>query len=304
VRIRLGQLEALVWIARLGSFRAAARRLNLSQPAISGRIRTLESQLGIDVVDRSQLRPSITRHGMDLVRYAEQMMQLGETIETRLRGKHSLVGTLRLGAADSFALTHLSGLLARIAAKHPALHVELDIDFSVNLDRKLHAEQLDVAFLNLPTPDPAITIVPLMDIELAWFASPKLKLPRSRVTPAHLARLSIVTNPRPSHLYRTVMDWFRAAGLTPQRLNTCNSLSIMTRLTLDGFGVAVLPPMLVSEEIRSGALRRLPSNPALPPHHLTVAYRNDPAIGDLSEIVGLVGAAAPDKKKLSNAIRI
>jgi DNA-binding transcriptional LysR family regulator len=287
VRIRLGQLEALVWIARLGSFRAAARRLSISQPAISGRIRALEQQLGIEVLDRSQSRPQLTRRGVDLVRYAEQMMELGETIETRLRARSSLTGTMRLGAADSFALTHLSGLLARIAARHPALHVELDIDFSVNLDRKLHAEQLDIAFLSSPTPDPAITILPLMDIELAWFASPKLKLPRGRVTPGHLARMPILTNPRPSHLYRTVMEWFRAAGSTPQRLNTCTSLSIMTKLTVDGFGLSVLPPELVGTEIKNGSLRRLPSNPALPPHHLAIAYRNDPAIGDLGEIVRL-----------------
>src|SRR5690606_40250275 len=55
----------------------------------------------------------------------------------------ALVGTLRMGAADSFALTHLSALLARIASKHPAAHVELDVDFSANLDRKLRAAELD-----------------------------------------------------------------------------------------------------------------------------------------------------------------
>ena len=290
MRIRLGQLEALVWISRLGSFRAAARRLSVSQPAVSGRIRALEEQLGLAIIDRSQARPRVTRRGAELVRYAERMLDLTETIEARLRSKSSLVGTIRMGAADSFALTHLSALLARLASKHPALHVELDIDFSSNLDRKLRAEQLDIAFLNAPLPDPAITIVSLADIELEWFASPRLKLPRGRVTPASLERLPILTNPRPSHLYRTVLGWFGAAGLTPQRLNTCTSLSIMAKLTADGFGVAALPSALVEEEVRNGTLRRLASNPPLPAHHLTVAYRNDPAIGDMAEIVALVRA--------------
>ena len=290
MRIRLGQLEALVWISRLGSFRAAARRLSVSQPAVSGRIRALEEQLGLAIIDRSQARPRVTRKGAELVRYAERMLDLTETIEARLRSKSSLVGTIRMGAADSFALTHLSPLLARLASKHPALHVELDIDFSSNLDRKLRAEQLDIAFLNAPLPDPAITIVSLADIELEWFASPRLKLPRGRVTPASLERLPILTNPRPSHLYRTVLGWFGAAGLTPQRLNTCTSLSIMAKLTADGFGVAALPSALVEEEVRNGTLRRLASNPPLPAHHLTVAYRNDPAIGDMAEIVALVRA--------------
>jgi len=288
VRIRLGQLEALVWISRLGSFRAAARRLKISQPAISGRIRALENQLGITMIDRTHVRPHLTRRGADLVRYAERMMELGETIETRLRARESLVGTIRMGSADTFALTHLSPLLTRLASKHPALHIELDIDFSSSLDRKLRAEQLDIAFLNEPTPDPAITIVPLEDIGLAWFAGASLKLPRGPVTPQSLARLPILTNPRPSHLYYTLLGWFGAAGLTPQRLNTCTSLSIIAKLTADGFGVAALPPALVNDEVRGGSLRRLVCRPELPVHHLTVAYRNDPAIGDLAEIVALV----------------
>jgi DNA-binding transcriptional LysR family regulator len=288
MRIRLGQLEALVWIARLGSFRAAARRLNISQPAISGRIRALETQLRIVVLDRSQSRPRITRQGTEVVRYAEQMLDLSETFAVRMRASHSLVGTIRMGAADSFALTHLSALLARIAAKHPAAHVELDVDFSVNLDRKLRAAELDIAFLNSPTPDPSITIVSLMDIELGWFASPTMRLPRGHVTPGQLVRIPILSNPRTSHMYRSIIDWFGAAGLTPQRLNTCTSLSIMAKLTVDGFGVSVLPDTLVRAELKSGALRRLKTSPELRPHHLTVAYRNDPGIGDLANIVDLI----------------
>lgn len=287
MRVRLAQLEALVWIARLGSFRAAARRLNISQPAISGRIRALEEQLRISVIDRSQPRPRITRQGAEVVRYAEQMLDLCENFTQRLRARHALVGAIRMGAADSFALTHLSALLARIGAKHPAAHVELDVDFSVNLDRKLRAAELDIAFLNSPTPHPTITIVPLLDIELAWFASPHMKLPR-RVTPGHLVRIPILSNPRPSHMFRTIGDWFGASGLTPQRLNTCTSLSIMTKLTADGFGVAVLPTMLVGAELKSGALRRLHAKPELRPHQLTVAYRNDPGIGAIASLVDLV----------------
>lgn len=291
MRIRLDQLEALVWISRLGSFRAAARRLNISQPAISGRIRALEDRLDTSLIDRSQSRPRVTRRGADVLRHAERMMELSETIEARLRGTRALVGTIRMGAADSFALTHLSALLAQLAAKHPALHIELDIDFSSNLDRKLRAEELDIAFLHAPTPDPAITIASLADIELAWFASPRMSLPRGAITPSSLERVPVLTNPRPSHLYRTVLGWFGAAGLTPQRLNTCTSLSIIAKLTADGFGVAALPIALVSAEIKSGTLKQLTSKPALPMHHQAVAYRNDPALGDMAQIVALARAA-------------
>jgi DNA-binding transcriptional LysR family regulator len=288
VRVRLDQLEALMWIARLGSFRAAARRLNISQPAVSGRIRELERQTGFAVFDRKQLRPRVTRRGTEIIRFAEQMMVLSEKLSALLSAKHDLVGTIRLGAADSFALTHLSALLARIAQRHPALHVELDIDFSVNLDRKLRSGELDIAFLHAPTAGPTISIASLVDIELAWFASPRLRLPRRRLAPADLADVPILTNPRPSHLYQTVTEWFGAAGLVPKRINTCNSLSIMTKLTVDGYGIAPLPSVLVGSELKRGALRRLQTHPGLPPGLVAVAYRSDPDIGNLASIVELV----------------
>lgn len=288
MRVRLDQLEALVWIARLGSFRAAARRLNISQPAVSGRIRELERQMGVAVIDRSLLRPRVTRRGTEIVRFAERMMYLSENLTALLSAKHDLVGTIRLGAADSFAMTHLSALLARIAELYPALHVELDIDYSANLDRKLQSAELDIAFLHAPTAGPTISIASLLDIELGWFASPSLKLPRRRLAPTDLVNVPVLTNPRPSHLYQTVSEWFGAAGLVAQRINTCNSLAIMQKLTVDGFGIAPLPCVMAESDLKRGRLRQLSTQPGLQPGAVTVAYRTDPDIGNLGSIVTLV----------------
>jgi DNA-binding transcriptional LysR family regulator len=287
MRLSLDQLEALVWIARLGSFRAAARHLNISQPAVSGRIRELERQTGALVVDRSTQRPRITRRGSEIVRYAEQIMRLGESLAAHVGTQHALVGTFRMGVADSFAMTHLPALLARFARLHPAAQLELDIDFSANLDRKLHRGELDIAFLHAPTPGPTLVVEPLMRFALSWFASPALKLPATVLGPGDLADVPILSNPRPSHLYASIIDWFGSAGLAPRRINTCTSLSIITRLATDGFGVAVLPTVLVRPQTRRGVLRRLQTSPALRPSLLTVAYRLDPQLGDLRGVVRL-----------------
>src|SRR5262245_10517224 len=114
MRLRLDQLEALSWIARLGSFRSAARQLRISQPAVSSRIRELERHLGFAVIDRSGARPRVTPKGGEVVRYAEQMIGLADSLATHFE-RQPLARTIRMGAADTFALTHLPGLLARIA---------------------------------------------------------------------------------------------------------------------------------------------------------------------------------------------
>lgn len=294
MRIRLDQLEALVWIVRLGSFRAAAQRLNVSQPAISGRIRELERQVGAPVLDRSLSRPRITRAGEEIVRHGEQMMRLTDSLTSLLSAKRPLTGTIRMGCADSFAMTHLSTLLSRVAELHPAARVELDIDFSANLDRKLAAGTLDIACLHSPSLDSLIRVEPLMDIQLEWFASPRMRLPRRRLGPADLVDAPILSNPRQSHLYKTIMDWFGAAGLVPRHLNTCTSLAIMSKLTADGFGVALLPPELCASDVHARSLRRLRTTPAVPPHRVSVAYRVDPGGPSLASVAALARAVVAD----------
>jgi DNA-binding transcriptional LysR family regulator len=223
MRPRLDQLEAFVWISKLGSFRGAARKLRVSQPAISSRIRELETELGMCLLDRSGPRPQMTAEGLEVLRHAEQMIGLAEDFRARFCAQPRLPKSIRMGSADSFALTYLSSLLERLAELHPETHVDLEVGFSATLDRKLQAGELDLAFITQPTDNAAVCIEPVLDVEVAWMASPKLGLHQQSVKPKDLHRHLILTNPHPSYLYGTMQDWF-GGGIVPQRLHTCTSL--------------------------------------------------------------------------------
>lgn len=271
----LDQLEAVLWIAKLGSFRGAASRLNISQPAISSRIRELEDQLGFGVIDRSSYKPRMTVEGQEVVRYAEQMIALAESFRTRFLRERLLPRSIKMGAADTFALTYLSPLLERLAVVYPHTQIELDIDFSSNLDRKLQKAELDIAFLTAPAASEAVHSEPLVRLELAWVASPKLALQQKPLAAADLLALPIITNPRPSHLYQTVMDWFSAGGYVPPRIHTCTSLTIMIKLAVDNFGISILPLILIQQELMTGRLVRIPIHHQPSSHYIATAFRTD-----------------------------
>src|SRR5260221_521410 len=198
MRMHLSQLEALHWIARLGSFRAAARHLNITQPTISARVRDLERALDAELFDRRSYRARLTARGRDFAALAERIVAMTGEMERRSSRGATLWGTIRMGVCDTFAMTGLADLLARIERAFPEVQVDLDIDHSVNLDTKLQQGQLDCAFLTQATPAPRIVSETLSDLALAWVASPRLKLPRRRLTPADLRSVPIITNPRPS----------------------------------------------------------------------------------------------------------
>lgn len=166
-------------------------------------------------------------------------------------------------------------------------HIDFDIGFSAHFDRKLQAGDLDIAFLTSPTANSSVRVEPLLTLELAWLASPKLGLHGQRLGPADLFQRPIITNPGPSHLYSTIHDWFAGAALVPQRLNTCTSLTIVAKLTADGIGISVLPPALVRRELARSQLVRLTTTPELPFHYLSVGYRAWIEQGDLAPIANL-----------------
>lgn len=275
MRPRLDQLEALLWISKLGSFRSAARKLRVSQPAISSRIRELEAELGTSLIDRSGQRPQMTTEGLDVLRYAEQMIGLAENFRARFYARPRMPKSIRIGSADSFALTYLSPLLERLAALHPETHVDLEVGFSATLDRKLQAGELDLAFITQPTENATVCVEPVLDVEVAWMASPKLGLHNRVVKPTDLCRHVILTNPRPSYLYGTMYDWFTGSDI-PQRLHTCTSLMFAAKLAADGVGIAILPLIVARRDIARGQLVLLDARPALPSHLISVAYRTGP----------------------------
>ena len=271
MKVQTNQLDALRWIARLGSFRAAAARLNVSQPTVSMRVRELERLLGATLFDRSGQRAVLTEAGRDLVRYAERILMLAEEMELRSAGAMAIEAPLRMGAADTFALTCLSPLLAQIEQLFPTLRVDLQIDFSFNLNRRLQKGELDIAFLTGPVDATDVRVEPLVRLPLAWVASPRLALSSRILEPRDLLRTPIITNPEPSHLYRTVHEWFAAGDCLPERITTCNSLTIMSRLASAGYGVAMLPTAILRAEFELGTLRPLRTAPTLGSHDLLLA---------------------------------
>ena len=128
MRATLSQIEALYWIARLGSFRAAAAQLGLTQPSISLRIRGLEETLGCRVFERVGRQVRLSEAGSPLYPLAKRMMEIAEQVSAKQGPVDPLRGRLRLGAPASFALSSMADLLGTLKKPYPDLTVALTIE--------------------------------------------------------------------------------------------------------------------------------------------------------------------------------
>jgi DNA-binding transcriptional LysR family regulator len=276
MRATLNQIEAFYWIARLGGFHAAAARLNLTQPTISLRIRGLEQALGVTLFERAGRLAQLTTEGRHLLPQAERMVGLSEELHLKTALEDPLRGRLRLGAPDSFGLTCMPALLASLRKQYPDLSVALTIDNSSVLSQRLNDRELDVAIVADPEVAPHVGKEPIGTIECVWVASPKLDLPDRAVRPSDLLHHEIFTNPDPSNLIMLLRDWFATAGLEATRLSTCNSLSVILRLTMAGEGVSLLPKPIIPRGA-SSKLRILRAQPQVGRPRLFGCYQLDRA---------------------------
>jgi len=273
MRATLGQIEAVYWIERLGGFRAAAVQLNLTQPTISLRIKSLEEALGVRVFERSGREARLTAEGAALMPLVIRLMDLAGQITAQHAARDPLIGRLRLGAPASFGLSSMAQLLGELRKHYPELTLALTIDNSVVLCQRLNARELDLAFVVEPEVEPYVRVEPLGPMTHAWVASPRLGLRQKWVEPRDLMRFHVLTHPEPSSLMMLVRHWFASAGLEPQQVSTCNDLSVIIRLTAAGEGVSLLPPAILSSELRTGGLKLLKARPGLERPHLYAAYQ-------------------------------
>jgi DNA-binding transcriptional LysR family regulator len=164
--MKLTNLETFVWVASLGSFRAAAERLHATQPTISARIAALERSLGVTLFDRSGKSASLSPLGLQLLPYAEKMLGLASEIDLLIGDKEALRGIVRLGTSETLVHTWLPDLLRRVHEEYPGVTVEILVDLTVNLRERLVSRETDVAFLLGPVAEPNMANTALCAYEM------------------------------------------------------------------------------------------------------------------------------------------
>jgi DNA-binding transcriptional LysR family regulator len=291
------QFEALYWIARLGSFHAAARHLENSQPAISARIRELEQELGVELFDRSARKVRLTPKGHELTHYAAQVMTLAAEIRQRIGTREALTGHVRLGAPGIAAMSWLPALLDRAARTYPGLTVEFTVDSSEILHDVFCQGRLEVAVMARPHVADAVTTEPLGKVQLVWLCSPSLVLPSRPISAAELAPWPVITDRAGSHLHTAAMEWFRAEGVEPARHHGCSNLPTRIHLALIGMGVALASPLAAGRELADGRLRQVTTTRPPPDLEYVIAYADiglSPAGRLIAEMVKALIMQRPD----------
>ncbi|MGD0703531.1 MAG: LysR family transcriptional regulator [Trebonia sp.] len=146
--MRLEQLEYVAAVARLGSFRRAADELHISQPALSGSIRSLERELGVDLLDRGRHGARMSDSGRELFPYVLTLLDAFDRLKLAANEQHRNVRLVRLGTVNSATAPLLAPAIRQFRQSHPQTQVEVIAAQQTEIHRGVLEGSLDLGLVN------------------------------------------------------------------------------------------------------------------------------------------------------------
>lgn len=269
-------LEAFYWIAKLGSFSAAAARLHATPAAISERIRTLEEDLGVRVLERDSRRVVLSPHGERLLPYAEQMLNLRDAMKRSVQDSSGQTGIISIGVIESVVHTWLPRVLQELTRVYPGITVELYSDSTPRLKEELRSERLHLALLADEMETELFENVPLASDAMIWVAHPAIgaEAHDAGSFESILARQPVMTFARDTPAFRDVRR--ALSNVIGVRINPFSSITATVAVLRNGYGIAAMPQRVAGPYLAEGALAEIHCGPRLAPLRMLLAR---PAVG-------------------------
>jgi LysR family transcriptional regulator, transcriptional activator of nhaA len=254
--LNLHHLRLFRAVARDGTLTGAARSLNLSQSALSTQIKTLEDALGHDLFERRGRGLVLTEAGRIALDHAEAIFRTAEDLTATLQGAGTARRVLRVGAlatlSRNFQMEFLQPFMRR-----SDVEVVLRSGAQGDLLRALEALSLDVVLTNL---------VPARDASSPYLVHELSEQPVSLVGPPEFAGRGLrdllssepLIIPTPEAALRAAFDAFLGRlEVVPRIAAEADDMAMLRLLARARDGLAVIPPIVVRDELESGALVEL-----------------------------------------------
>lgn len=258
VNISPRQLEVFVQIARVGSVRAAAEVLHLTQPAASMALAEMERQLDAPVFARERGRLRLNTRGRELLPLAQELLERYAEFGRLARGgAMALAGELRIGASNTVGNYLVGALLGDFVRAHPQVAIRLRVANTDAIAEELLAHELDVGCVEGPVAHPLLEMEAWRDDSLVVCASPDHPLAHRRtLQPDDFAGVRWVLR-EPGSATRATSERVLAQLPPGETVLELDQIEAIKQAVVAGLGIACLPAVAVTDALATGRLKAL-----------------------------------------------
>lgn len=255
--MEIRQLKAFLAIAEAKTFTAGARRVNVTQAAISMQIRQLEDEVGLQLFTRTPRRVILTEAGEYLLERARKILREHDSALAEIAEVAGAeLGRLRIGTASgTFAMHQLPWILQRLKEKFPNSDLTVSSGTSQKLvDRMMHGE-IDMAFVSLPVDNANIATESIFSDEIVAIGHPKHPFKDDKyISAAALAGEDLILGEQGGNTRRMIDEFFNAANVKPNITMELSRQEAINLMVENNLGVGMAGAKSVAREIRDGKL--------------------------------------------------
>ena len=253
-------LRYLDEVARLGSIRKAASRLNVASSAINRQILALESEIGAPIFERMPRRLRLTSTGEVLIAHVRETLKSHQRVSAQIEAFKGLTrGEVTIATMNGLAAGPLPRFLTGVLDRHPRVHVRLRVLPFDQMTNAVLTGEADLALTYNPPNSPGLRVVASHEVRLGAVVSPRHPLNRRRpLRLADCAEFPLAIADASMTIRPAVDLAFTRADIPLQPTIETNSIEFMKKAARNGQAVTFLNPVDVAEEVEAGEMRHLP----------------------------------------------
>lgn len=260
-------------LARCGSFSGTARELGVTTAAISKRLALMEARLGVQLLNRTTRRASLTQEGEIYLAHARRILADIDDMEQLVSNAVTVPkGLLRVNATLGFGRSHVAPLIPRFLESYPEVQVQLQL--SVN-PPPLTEDAFDVCIRFGEPPDARVIARKIAPNRRLLCASPDYLTRHGHPKVPHdLTRHNCIGVRQGDEAYGV---WRLSAGKRTETVKVRGNLStndgeIAVNWALEGHGIVMRAEWDIAKYLRSGRLKQVLENYQTPPADIHVVY--------------------------------
>lgn len=261
--LNLDQLRTFVEVVESGSFSAAARRLNMTQPAASLQVRGLEERFGVTLIERAGKTALASAPGLELIAHARAIfLECDRAASAMRRFKEGWTARIRIGATLTAVTYDLPPILRLLRTQRPEIELIVTNMSSRDAADRVIANELDFGVVTLPLKNPRLRVTELRPENLvAIFPAGAGDAPK-QVTPDFVAKQMLILEHDRGAVFARVAQWLAKAGAAPHSPMRIATVEGIKRVVAAGVGMSIIPEIAAREAGRDLIVR--PLKPAAP----------------------------------------
>jgi DNA-binding transcriptional LysR family regulator len=277
MKIKLDPYRIFNQVALEKSLSGAAKKLYISQPAVSQIITQLENDLNIRLFTRTPKGVVLTKEGELLFEYVNAGINLIEKGEKRLADSKNLYeGELRIGVGDTIARYYLIDYLERFNKVYPQVRLKIINRTTMELTGLLKSGEIDIAVLNLPIGDSSLETIPTSKIQDVLVAGKEYSYLKSKTLELEdLQNMPLIMLDNRSKSREYVEDFLASLGIGISPEIELGSHDLLLELARIGLGLAFVVKEYSGPYIDNEDLFQIETSIIIPARHVGICHLKD-----------------------------